>query len=297
MKALVTGSHGFVGEHLRKLLDVVDFHEATEILDLRDEKATRSAVALKDFDFVVHLAAQSFVPRSFENPRETLEVNFLGTLNLLNALEAKKFEGKFLFIGSGDMYGSVREQCLPISEDQPLKPKNPYAVSKVAAEALCYQWSQTANFEILMARPFNHIGPGQNDRFVVSSLAKQLVEIKFGSRPATLFVGDLTPSRDFTDVRDVVRAYLLLLKFGENGGIYNVCSGEEVVLNNLLQQMIQISGVDAKVEVDPLRLRASDQVRVVGDSSLIKTTTGWKPEFTLEQSLKDLLNFWEKQLT
>src|SRR5262249_48752052 len=148
---------------------------------------------------VIHLAAQSFVPASFAHPLETYEINFLGTYSLLEALKAAGFKGRFLFVGSGDAYGVVRPEDLPIGEEHPLRPRSPYAVSKAAAEALCYQWSRSESFEIVMTRSFNHIGPGQSDRFVVSDFARQVVEIRKGQRRPQISTGDIEVTRDFTD--------------------------------------------------------------------------------------------------
>src|SRR5207302_554158 len=175
---------------------------------------------------VIHLAAHSWVPQSFKEPMETYDVNFVGTFNLLSALQKTGFHGRFLFVSSSDIYGQVSPEALPITEEHPSKPRSPYAVSKVAAEALCSQWSQTeTDIEIVVARPFVHIGPGQSDRFVISNFARQIIEIKRTRREALVEVGDIDVTRDFTDVRDVVRAYELLLARGVPGEVYNICSG------------------------------------------------------------------------
>ena len=232
-RLFVTGRTGFVGTHLEREIagKPTDAAEKivgpTEFVDLLDRTALREAVRACRPNAAIHLAGKAFVPDSFNNPRATFDANFTGTLNLLEALAESGFQGRFLYIGSGDVYGLVEEDALPIRETQPLRPRNPYAVSKVAAEALCYQWSQTGPFEVVMARPFNHIGPGQSERFAISDFAKQIAEIKLGRRPPKLAAGDIDVTRDFTDVRDVVRAYLLLLDKGRSGEAYNVCSGIE----------------------------------------------------------------------
>jgi len=293
MTILLTGANGFVGHYMRSAAPCVPLPAE---VDLRDRGALTAAVAAIQTDAVIHLAAQSFVPASFESPRETFDINLYGTLNLLEALQSSGFKGRMLFVGSGDTYGQVPEADLPVRETYPLHPRNPYAVSKVAAEALCYQWSQTSGFEIIMVRPFNHIGPGQSSRFAIADFAKQVMEIRMGRRAPALQVGDIDVTRDFTDVRDVVRAYTLLLEKGQNGGIYNVCSGREYRIRSLLQQLITLAGVAAKIEQDPARLRPAEQRRMVASFDALQRDTGWQPTISMEQSLQDLLNDWEKQL-
>ena len=293
MKLLLTGANGFVGRYVQAALPCVPLPDG---LDLRDRAALTAAVAAMRPDAVLHLAAQSFVPAAFENPRETFDINLYGTLNLLETLQAAEFKGRMLFVGSGDTYGQVEERNLPVREDHSLHPRNPYAVSKVAAEALCYQWSQTAGFEIVMVRPFNHIGPSQSPRFAIADFARQVTEIRLGRRAPVLQVGDIDVTRDFTDVRDVVRAYSLLLELGRNGGIYNVCSGREYSIRDLLQQLITIAGVDATIEQDPTRLRRAEQRRMVASFEALHRDTGWQPVISVEESLQDLLNDWKEQL-
>ena len=293
MKLLLTGANGFVGRYVQAVLPCVPLPDG---LDLRDGAALTAAVATIQPDAVLHLAAQSFVPASFETPRETFDINLYGTLNLLEALQAAEFRGRMLFVGSGDTYGQVPEAALPVCEEHPLRPRNPYAVSKVSAEALCYQWSQTSGFEIVMVRPFNHIGPGQSPRFAIANFARQVMEIRLGRRGPVLQVGDIDVTRDFTDVRDVVRAYGLLLERGRNGGIYNVCSGREYRIRDLLQQLINLAGVEAMIEQDPARLRRAEQRRMVASFETLHRDTGWQPMIPIGQSLHDLLNDWERQL-
>ena len=245
----------------------------------------------------IHLAGKAFVPDSFSNPRATFDANFTGTLNLLEALAESGFQGRFLYIGSGDVYGLVEEHTLPIRETQPLRPRNPYAVSKVAAEALCYQWSQTGPFEVVMARPFNHIGPGQSERFAISDFAKQIAEIKLGRRPPKLAAGDIDVTRDFTDVRDVVRAYLLLLDKGRGGEAYNVCSGIEHRLRDLIDQLVDVAGVRIQITADPKRLRRAEQQRICGSHAKLHEATGWQPKIGIHQSVYDILGNWIERLT
>jgi GDP-4-dehydro-6-deoxy-D-mannose reductase len=300
-KLMLTGAGGFVGNCIRQALLAPEQPHGMELCpslaaDLRDGESLARECAEAQPDFVIHLAAQSFVPQSFADPRETFEINFLGTLNLLQALKHSDFRGRLLFVGSGDMYGLVGPDQLPVSENAPLKPRNPYAVSKVAAEALCYQWSQSGGMDIVMARPFNHIGPGQSERFVVSDFARQVVEIKLGLRAAEIAVGDIDVARDFTDVRDVVRAYLLLLQKGGNGETYNVCSGQERSVREILRDLIALARVDAVVKQDAARLRPAEQRRMYGSYEKLHHATGWHPEIVLEQSLAENITYWEHRL-
>jgi GDP-4-dehydro-6-deoxy-D-mannose reductase len=297
---LVTGIGGFVGGHIRQILSgttgdlrLVVSQKKLELLDLDGLveiiRETRPG-------FIIHLAAQSFVPSSFEDPKHTFDVNFYGTLNLLVALKTCRFKGRLLYVGSAQVYGIVPPEALPVQETQPLMPRNPYAVSKAAAEFLCYQWSQTEDVDIVMARPFNHIGPDQNDNFTVSNFAKQLASIKLGRRPPILEAGNLDATRDFTDVRDVVEAYFLLLKRGKKGEVYNVCSGKEYSIRDILQKMMLLSRVPAEIKQEAGRLRKEEQQRMLGSYAKLHEATGWQPRFTLEQSLTDVLTQWERQL-
>jgi GDP-4-dehydro-6-deoxy-D-mannose reductase len=300
-KLLITGGTGFVGSVIQKTLANPANPCGLELVpprtvELRDLNGLEKLCAETQPDFVIHLAAQSFVPQSFANPHETFEINFFGTLNLLQALKQSDFKGQLLYVGSGDMYGLVAPESLPVTENFPLKPRNPYAVSKVAAEALCYQWSQTEGMNIVMARPFNHIGPGQSERFVVSDFARQIAEIKLGLREAEISVGDIDVTRDFTDVRDVVRAYLMLLLEGKSGEAYNVCSGKENSIREILEQLMALAGVQASIQQDGARFRPAEQRRIYGSYDKLLGASGWQPEIPLEQSLADNLNYWEWKL-
>lgn len=294
---LLTGATGFVGRHASALLPCVPLAYQGSVVDLRESASLRSALGALEFDSVLHLAGQSFVPDSFQDPIATFDVNFLGTARLLTALKDKGFRGRMLYVSSGDVYAQVPASDLPIREDMPTRPRSPYAVSKVAAEALCYQWSQTAAFEIVVARPFNHIGPGQSARFAIADFARQIVRIRRGQREPRLVAGDLEVTRDFTDVRDVVKAYEALLDKGRNGEIYNVCSGHERTLSALVQRLLQIAGVQAEIVVDRDRLRPSEQRRACGSLEKIATETGWQPEVSIDKSLEDLITYWEQEET
>jgi GDP-4-dehydro-6-deoxy-D-mannose reductase len=296
MTLLVTGASGFVGRHLQRTIACETLDGAGPPLDLRDAGQVRAAVARVRPTRVIHLAAQSFVPVSFEDPLETFAVNFTGTWHLLQALAGSGFTGRLLYVGSGDMYGRVPPERLPIAEEEPLRPRSPYAVSKVAGEALCYQWSQTGPFEIVMTRSFNHIGPGQARRFAVSDFAAQVAEIRRGRREPVLRVGDIDVTRDFSDVRDVVRAYLLLLEHGGNGEVYNVCSGIERTLRDILGALLALAGVEARIAVEPERRRPNEQRRLCGSNARLRRDTPWRPAVAWETTLSDLLTDWEERL-
>lgn len=301
MKRLfVTGLSGFVGGAISAALQDQNTHEleltgSDQYVDLLEPDLLNRAVGHAKPDFAIHLAAQSFVPAAFANPRETLEINLFGTLNLLQALKAADFRGRLLYVSSGDVYGLVEPGRLPVVEAQCVRPRNPYAVSKAAAEALCYQWAQTEKFDIVIVRPFNHIGPGQNERFVVSDFCRQTVAIKRQKQTPLIEAGDLDVTRDFTDVRDVVRAYLGLLLNGVSGETYNVCSGREYRVSDVLRQILVIAGVNAEVRQDPARVRQSEQRRMFGAYDKLRHATGWQPAISLDQSLHDIIAHWETQ--
>ena len=217
LRFLLTGASGFVGGHFRAHLPASPLAgPGGERIDLRDEPAVRAAVDAARPEAVVPLAALSYVPESIDNPREAITVNVVRTLNLLSALQDCGFRGRMVFVGSAEAYGAVSPEELPIVETRPLRPRNPYAASKAATEALAYQWSQTAEFDIVMARPFDHIGPGQQPRLVVSDFARRIAKIKLGRKPPVVRVGELDATRDFTDLRYTVRAYALPLEHGAN---------------------------------------------------------------------------------
>jgi GDP-4-dehydro-6-deoxy-D-mannose reductase len=262
----------------------------------RREDVLEALVSLK-FDVVVHLAAQPSVTASFEDPELTYSVNFDGTKNLLWSLKKLGFVGRMLYVGTAEEYGQVDEDCLPVPESQPLRPRSPYAVSKVAAEALCYQWSQTTGLDIVCVRPFNHVGPGQSATYVVPALARQVVEIRQGVRLAELVLGSLEVTRDVLDVRDVALAYLALLECGTSGEVYNVCSGVERSVQELATMLLERAGVQATLRTDQGLVRPHEQRRMVGDNTKLRKATGWKPSIPFSQTLDDVLRDWEGRLT
>ncbi|MDO7896549.1 GDP-mannose 4,6-dehydratase [Pseudomonas citrulli] len=295
-RLFVTGLSGFVGRHIKLRLDAPD--SAWHVMpvaaryDLTDSK-TLEGLWPEIPDAVIHLAGQTFVPEAFRDPARTLQINLLGTLNLLQALKARGFTGTFLYVSSGDVYGQVSENQLPISELQAAAPRNPYAVSKLSAELLSLQWGMSEGWPVLVARPFNHIGPGQKDSFVIASAARQISRIKQGLQPARLQVGDIDVTRDFLDVGDVISAYLALLDSGVPGQVYNICSGREQSIRSLIEQLADIAQIDVQLIQDPARMRRAEQRRVCGSPAKLHQATGWTPETTTQQSLRAILSDWE----
>ncbi|WP_396616651.1 GDP-mannose 4,6-dehydratase [Lysobacter soli] len=295
-RLLVTGSTGFVATHVRNAcapggeLEGWEFHGNPAGWDIRDEAAVRTLVRDLRPDGVLHLAAQSFVPRSFQAPQETLEVNVVGTANLLQALSGVGFAGRMIYISSGDVYGRVPDDAMPVTEARLPEPRSPYAVSKIAAEHLCLQWHRSESLDVVVARPFNHVGPGQDARFVLPALARQIVAIERGEQPPVIDVGDIDTTRDFTDVRDVVAAYAAMLRDGVSGTTYLVASGRERRVRDLLEQMCELASVAADIHQDTAKLRPAEQRRMVADASLLTRDTGWVPKISLDTTLLDILN-------
>ena len=298
MRVLVTGGNGFVGgyaiETLRARGDevIAAGHGASDMLplDLRDPLNVRGVVDLAQADAVVHLAAQSFVPQSMSHPLETLDVNAMGTARLLEAVRAARDAGgtnpRILIVSTAEVYGAQPPAAFPLRESTAPAPANPYAASKVAAEAIGIASVHAYGLDVVIARAFNHIGPGQDERFVVASFAAQLAKIAHGG-PAEMLIGNLSAERDFLDVRDVVRAYVALLERGESGQIYNVCSGVAVPIRDVLRTLVTTARVAVEIREDPARMRASDTPLFVGDASKLRTATGWAPQIALETSLRD----------
>ena len=296
-KLLLIGGNGFVGTHLRIALETKFVVISTgRDVDVRDLNKLHALVSSVQPDMVVHLAAVTTLSESFANPQDTYDINFFGTLNVLIALRKSNFVGRILYVSSSEVYGLLAETELPITESRVVKPLSPYAVAKIAAEALCYQWSQTEKFEIVIARPFNHIGPGQSERFAISDFGKQIAAIKLGLAKPVIHVGDIDTTRDFTDVRDIVGAYHLMLYQGGNGETYNVCSGIERNIRTLIERMCQLAGVVVELHSEPVRWRPSEQRRVQGGNQKLSDATGWMPAHTLDQTLTDIVDYWVKQL-
>ncbi|MBP9713691.1 MAG: GDP-mannose 4,6-dehydratase [Sterolibacterium sp.] len=303
MKRLfITGVTGFVGKTFQCMsAEIAREHgwtllppDITPRYNLLDPASLSRALQDARPDGVIHLAGQSFVPDAIKNPTHTLQVNLMGTLNLLQALKETGFNGSLLYVSSGDVYGQVRPEMLPITETQAADPQNPYAVSKAAAEMLCRQWSLDAPWRIVVARPFNHIGPGQRPEFVVSGIARQIARIRLGRCDPIIEVGDIDVTRDFLDVRDLARAYLSLLIQGQNGTTYNVCSGREHSIREIIGHLTRLGEITPEIRHDATRYRPADQRRVCGDNTRLRAATGWQPTLSLEQSLHDALLDWQQ---
>jgi GDP-4-dehydro-6-deoxy-D-mannose reductase len=290
MRALVTGASGFVGTHLIDSLqsrgdEIVPFD-----CDIRDADAVIQAIVSGRPSLVFHLAAQAFVPAAIADPDETYRTNVRGTANVLAAMRAlarQNAPARLLFVSSADVYGPQSPQAYPLREETLPRPANPYAASKLAAEALVQGEVRAFGLDAVITRAFNHLGPGQNDRFAAASFAKQLASIAAGSEPV-LLAGDLTAKRDFLDVRDVVRAYLLLANRGTAGEAYNVCSETAIAMRELLGELIRIARVPVEVREDPARLRLSDVPVLYGSNEKLRAATGWSPQIPLRRSLQDV---------
>jgi len=296
---LVTGASGFVGSTLLgmgargELEGEPRFVAVAPDVDLRQPAQLNAALSNINCDAVIHLAAIAFVPESFERPHETYEINLHGTINLIEGLKQRGFQGSFLYVSSGEVYGAVPPEHLPIGEERIPRPRNPYAASKLAAEAYCIQAGNSSALRVLIARPFNHIGPGQSERFVLPAMAKQILEIKQGGRTPVIETGNIDVTRDFSDVRDVLRAYLALLGSGRAGETYNVCSGVERNVGQVLLQMLSLSCVKASVQTKHEKMRPNEQKRHCGSNRKLCDDTGWAPRIDFGRSLHDLLASWK----
>ena len=314
MRVLLTGIAGFAGSHLAELLVCrpegreVEIHGVVHRHDRRIQHLLdrltlhrgdlRNALWVSDLieqlrpDVTLHLAAWSDVGGSWQQPWTTYELNIQCQLNVLEGLRRWQPECRTLVVTSNEVYGLVQPEDLPVDEETPLRPNSPYGVSKIAQDMMALQYWHSHRLPTLRARAFNHIGPGQSDDFAASAFARQIAEIEAGLRPPVVLVGNLDAERDFTDVRDVVRAYWRLALEGAPGGAYNVGSGQARPVRWLLESLLALSPVQVEVEQDPKRMRPSDVPRSVCDNRKLVQATGWQPEVTLETSLRDMLDSW-----
>ncbi|MGA7732944.1 MAG: GDP-mannose 4,6-dehydratase [Chloroflexia bacterium] len=264
--------------------------------DLMDAFSTHKLVASVRPDRIFHLAAQSHVPASWNAPATTLQDNIIGQVNLFEAIREVGIDPLVHIAGSSEEYGMVYPDEVPMKESNPLRPLSPYAVSKVAQEMLAYQYYQSYRIRSIVSRGFNHSGPRRGENFVDSSFARQVALIEKGKQEPVISVGDLSSKRDFTDVRDMVRAYWLLLEKGKPGEVYNIGSGSTRPMQYVLDLLLSMSKVDVKVHVDPARLRPSDVMILWADSSKFVEATGWQPTIPYEQTLRDLLDYWRERV-
>jgi GDP-4-dehydro-6-deoxy-D-mannose reductase len=295
--AAITGAHGFAGRHLVRLL--AGGHGAEPVapgraaLDVRDAAAVRALIADTQPSVVFHLAAFSSPSESWRHPDRAVLSNVEMTLAVLEAVRAEAPAATVVLVGSGQAYGEP--DGAPVTEDAPLLPANPYAVSKAAGDQLGAQYATAFDMRVVRMRPFNHAGPGQPDDYVVSSIARQVAEAEAaGSSEAVLHTGDPDSARDFTDVRDVVRAYALAAEL--DGGAFNVCSGRSTTVAELVELVAAHSRIPVHHEVDPARLRANDARTMCGSHDRLTAATGWRPEIPLHQTVADTLDWWRARL-
>jgi GDP-4-dehydro-6-deoxy-D-mannose reductase len=292
VRALVTGAAGFVGRHLVAELtaagdDVTETDRHTG-LDILDAEGLGALFAEARPEVVYHLAGQADVGGSWSSPVETFRVNAEGTLNVLLAA-AEQGVDRVLAVASADVYGVVTEEELPLTEASPLRPTSPYAASKLAADALALQAFLGHGLGVVRVRPFNHLGPGQSEQFVAPAIAARIARAERDGTD-TIPVGNLSARRDLTDVRDVVRAYRLLIERGEAGEVYNVCSGVDVSIQTLADLLVGLARRPVRLVTDPDLLRPVDLPVLRGDATRLHAATGWKPEIPIEQTVADLLD-------
>ncbi len=308
MKAIIIGAAGFVGPYLAEAIqdnlfcDVVATKLENEKVDIPNAKIISldilESIQIEKIlfderpDYVFHLAAQSSVSLSWKNPKRTVDVNVIGALNVLNTIRKLDYSPKVLMVGSGEEYGRVRPEDVPIKEDTDLCPGNVYAVTKSCQNMMATIYAKAYGMQLVMTRSFNHIGPKQIPQFVVADFCSQVAKIEKGLQKPVISVGNLSAKRDFTDVRDVVRAYCRLVLNGKKGETYNVGSGRAIAVEDILKVILSQSNSDIQVEIDPKKLRPVDVPVIEADISKIYKDTGWKPEIPLEKTILDTLNYW-----
>ena len=314
MRALITGVNGFIGSYLAEYLlnkrlkvygTVLKIKHLETIAHLRDEislsrcdvrnPATVKKVVRKSKpDFVFHLAAQSYPTVSWKDPVHTMETNVFGTINLFEAIQKLRINPKILVACSSAEYGFVREKEVPIKEDHPLLPLHPYGVSKVAQDLLAYQYFENFGLNTIRVRIFATTGPRKIGD-VCSDFARQIAEIECKKKEPIMYVGNLDAKRDLTDVRDMVKAFWLLMKKGKIGEVYNSCSSKAYKIGDILNKFLEMSDADIEVRIDLKKLRPSDEPVILGDNSKIKRDCGWQPKIPIEKTLKDILNYWREK--
>jgi GDP-4-dehydro-6-deoxy-D-mannose reductase len=295
VRVLVTGSKGFVGQWLIAHLESIgdDPVGLDAEVDITDASAIIKAVVGIAPDAICHLAAQASVGASFADQPGTYLVNTIGAVNVMSGALACPQRPRVLLVSSSEVYGRLRPSDLPVREDAPFAPVSPYAASKAAAELAGVQAWLGEGLGVVRVRPFNHTGPGQRPDFVVPALAKQVAEAAESGADA-LYTGNLDPRRDITDVRDVVRAYRLLLDSGVPGEAYNVCSGTAVSIREIAERLLRVAGLDLPVVVDEERVRPVEVPELRGDPSKLEAATGWRPEIGLDQTLADVVGYWKR---
>jgi GDP-4-dehydro-6-deoxy-D-mannose reductase len=316
MKLLITGFAGFVSLHFLELLNrrepgsevlgidknIPDFSFSLypnlkiifKKVDLLDKHKIEEIFISFPPEYILHLASVSSVAQSWHTPLESFVNNTNIFLNLVEQIRIKKLPCRILSIGSSEEFGEVNENELPLTEEHSLKPLSPYAVARVAQEMLSKIYADGFSQNIVMTRSFNHIGPGQKEIFVISSFAKQLVTLaRNKSKKNEIVTGDLSIVRDFVDVRDVVKAYYLLLKNGRKGELYNICSGKGLLLEDIVFEMSELLEIKIQLKMNPELIRPNDNKRIVGSYQKIQNELGWHPEISIEKSLSDIIQYWK----
>ncbi len=316
LRSLITGAGGFAGSHLADYL-LSQTTTPTEVwgcdltatrrayhpsglnlvaCNLLDPVAVRAMIDAMRPDRIYHLAGQAFVGDSWADPWPTLETNLRAQVNLFTAVVATQLTPRILVLGSAEEYGRVPPEALPVTENCPFRPDSPYSVSKIGQDFLGLQYHLSHGLDIVRVRPFNHIGPRQNNKFVAPAFASQIAAIEVGRQPPVLRVGNLEARRDFTDVRDMVRAYALALEWGEAGEVYNLGAGKTYTIQQLLDCLLQLARVPITIELDPTRLRPTDVPVMWCDATKFRARTHWEATIPFEQSLRDLLDYERAQL-
>jgi len=318
MKVLITGINGFVGSHLADYIIDKNLGEVYGTIrsknpnldnishnlgkinriecDLTDATRTFEIINKVRPDIIFHLAAQAFVPPSWEAPYQTINTNVIGTLNILEAVRKSKTGPTIHLAGTSEEYGLVNGNELPIKETNPLRPLSPYGVSKVAADMLCWQYYKSYGLKTIVTRAFNHTGPRRGIQYALSNWCYQIANAELNNGGKTIKVGNLNASRDFSDVRDIVRAYWLAVKKGKPGEVYNISSGKAFSMQKILELLLNKTKLKFAIEKSPDRIRPSDVENLLGDCTKFRNATEWKPEIPLEKTLEDLLNYWREKI-
>lgn len=313
MNVLITGITGFVGSHMAEFLldkggvnvfgtvrwrsrreNIRGIEDKVTLIecDLTDAAAVTKMLEKVRPERIFHLAAQSFVPASWTAPNATMDDNIRGQVNLFEGIRALGLDPLVQIACSSEEYGMVYPDEVPIKEDNPLRPLSPYAISKVAQDLMGYQYHQSYGLRAIRTRGFNHTGPRRGEVFVCSDFAKQVASIELGLKKPIISVGNLEAKRDFTDVRDMVRAYWMALDSATPGDVYNIASGVTYEIKTVLEMLVDMSDVSIDVKEDPARLRPSDVPILLGDATKFSRATGWSPQISFEQTLKDILDYW-----
>ena len=315
MRVLITGVTGFVGSYLadaliddpaQKLFGVIRDPEKLRpglqgqltcyVGDLESESFVYHVLKEVQPQVIYHLAGQAFVPTAWSHPWQTFQTNVLPQLNLFKSLIDLNLRPRFLSVSSAKVYGQVAESHMPIKEDAPLWPDSPYGVSKATQDLMAHQYYLSHHMPIIRVRPFNHIGPRQAAHFVTATFAQQIALAEAGRSEPVIQVGNLTVQRDFTDVRDVVRAYRLLIEKGLAGEAYNIASGKAIAIEQILNKLLNLSTIEIQVVQDEARMRPADQPVSYGDIKKIARDVGWQPDISLDDSLNDILAYWRQQV-